>query len=208
MTTEIATTSPAGNDLSAQIEMAKALSAGDLLPKDYRNKPANVLIAMGLGQAMGLTPAESLYRIDVIQGKPVASAELIASMVRKAGHRLRVQTDENGKRVKATIIRADDPDYEHTIIRDQAWAQQMGLAGKDNYKKQPITMLQWRAITACARLACPEALYGVQYVADELEDFTDPEPPKQNPAKQNLAETLGVQPGPVEDEPVEAEVVS
>ena len=46
----------------------------------------------------------------------------------------------------------------------------MGLTSKDNYKKQPGTMLQWRAISAVARLACPEALYGVAYTADELGD--------------------------------------
>ena len=31
-------------------------------------------------------------------------------------------------------------------------------------------MLQWRAITAVARLACPEALYGVTYTPDEAAD--------------------------------------
>ena len=47
----------------------------------------------------------------------------------------------------------------------------MGLTSKDNYRKQPGTMLQWRAITAVARLACPEALYGIVYTPDELEDM-------------------------------------
>lgn len=201
MTTEI---TPANADnLPAQIEMAKALAVGDLLPQAYRNKPANVLIAMGLGQAMGLTPAESLYRIDVIQGKPVASAELIASMVRKAGHRLRVQTDDAGKRVKATIVRADDPDYEHTVVRDQAWAQQMGLASKDNYKKQPLTMLQWRAITAVARLACPDALYGVAYDPSELETDVEVQEPTTR-AHRSVADALT--PEPV-DEPIDGELV-
>ena len=30
----------------------------------YRNNPANVIIAVGLGASMGLSPAESLYRIS------------------------------------------------------------------------------------------------------------------------------------------------
>jgi hypothetical protein len=118
---------------------------------------------------MGLSPAESLYRIDVIQGKPTASAELIAANVRKAGHRLRVFGDEDS--ATAVIIRADDPEFEFKVTRDRAWAQAMGLMGKDNYKKQFGTMLQWRAITAVARLACPEALYGVAYTSDEMTDI-------------------------------------
>jgi hypothetical protein len=159
----------AATGLAEQLQYAQAVAQGSLLPETYRGKPANVLIAIGLGQAMGLSPAESLYRIDVIQGKPTASAELIAANVRKAGHKLRVRgTDEA---CTATIIRADDPDFEFTVTRDLAWAQRMGLMNKSNYKSQPGTMLQWRAISACARLACPEALYGVAYTPDEMDDM-------------------------------------
>lgn len=161
-----------GNDLSAQMRYAEVVSNGSLLPQAYRGKPADILLAVGLGQAMGLSPAESLYRIDVIQGKPTAAAELIAANVRRAGHKLRVRVDEANVSATATIIRSDDPDYEHSVTRDAAWAQKMGLASKDNYKKQPATMLQWRAITAVARMACPEALYGVTYTPDEASDIT------------------------------------
>lgn len=159
--------------LTAQMEYAKVVSTASLLPESYRGKPADILVAVGLGQSMGLSPAESLYRIAVIKGKPTASAELIAANVRKAGHRLRVETLPDGSGVKATIWRTDDPEFPHTVIRDMAWAKDMGLVNNDNYKKQALTMLQWRAITAVARLACPEALYGVQYTPDEAEGFDD-----------------------------------
>lgn len=166
-----------GADLAVQMDYAKAVSSASLLPQAYRNKPADIMLAVGLGQAMGLSPAESLYRIDVIQGKPTASAELIAANVRKAGHVLRLRVDEQAVSATCTIIRADDPGYEHTVTRDREWAQQMGLMTKDNYKKQAATMLGWRAVTACARMACPEALYGVAHTADELGDFAPAAPP-------------------------------
>lgn len=156
-------------DLHAQMDYARAVSTAALLPQAYRGKPADIMLAVGLGQAMGLSPAESLYRIDVIQGKPTASAELIAANVRKAGHKLRVRGDDNS--ATATIVRADDPDFEFTVTRDVNWAKEMGLLAKDNYKKQRGTMLQWRAISAVARLACPEALYGVAYTPDEMDDM-------------------------------------
>ena len=162
--------------LSEQMEFARIVvaqperGAQSILPESYRGNPANVLIAVGLGASMGLSPAESLYRIAVIKGKPTAGAELIASNVRKAGHRLRVRGDETT--CTASIWRADDTEYEFSITRDLAWAKGMGLASNDNYKKQAGTMLQWRAITAVARLACPEALYGVAYTGDEMFDST------------------------------------
>ena len=171
MSTELTTNAAApGSDLTAQMDYARAVSGAAMLPQAYRGKPADIMLAVGLGQSMGLAPAEALYRIDVIQGTPTASAELIASNVRKAGHTLRVRVDEAAGSVTATIIRRDDPDYEHTVVRDMAWAKQMGLDKKDNYRKQPLTMLQWRAVTAVARLAASEALYGVGHTADEVRD--------------------------------------
>lgn len=157
------------------INFANSVAGGSLLPRDYQRNPANVIIAVNLGQSMGLSPAESLYRINVIQGKPTASAELIAAQVRKAGHKLRITKDEARQSVTATVVRCDDPDYPISETRDAAWAQRMGLASKDNYRKQPMTMLTWRAITAAAREACPEALYGVAYTPDEMHDM-DPQP--------------------------------
>jgi hypothetical protein len=168
--TELATYEQPAPGLDSQVEYARLVAAADMLPNAYRGKPANVLLAIGLGQSMGLSPAESLYRIAVIQGKPTASAELVAANVRKAGHRLRV-TIEPGK-ATCTIWRSDDPEFAFEVVRDAAWAQAMGLAQNDNYKKQGDTMLSWRAITACARLACPEALYGVAYTSDEMYDMS------------------------------------
>lgn len=165
-------------DLATQMEFARAVQSAGLLPANYRGRPADIMLAVGLGQSMGLSPAESLYRIDVIQGKPTASAELIAANVRKAGHKLRVRLDEQQQSATATIVRADDPEFEHTVTRDMAWAKDMGLLGKDNYKKQPLTMLQHRAVTAVARMACPEALYGVAYTADEMGDVQTAESPR------------------------------
>ena len=180
MSTDLTITDPNAN-LHAQMEFARSVAgsndpremAKSMLPEAYRGHPANVLVAVGLGQAMGLSFAESLYRIAVIKGKPSASAELIASNVRRAGHKLRVKVSENPPVATCTIIRADDPDEPTTITRDMAWAERMGLQNEPNYRKQPATMLSYRAISACARLACPEALYGVTYTPDEAASIDD-----------------------------------
>ncbi|MFT8592454.1 MAG: hypothetical protein ABF747_02420 [Bifidobacterium sp.] len=168
-----------GNSLQSQIKWSQLAKSADIVPDSYRGKPANILVAVGFGASMGLSPAESLYRISVIKGKPTMSAELVASQVRKAGHRLRIYKDEKAVSVRATIVRADDPEFEFSVTRDQAWAHRMGLDKPDrkgnpsNYIKMPITMLTWRSITAVAREACPEALYGAGYTPDEIQDISD-----------------------------------
>lgn len=168
MTTAIQQAAPQSMSVAEQMQYADVICKGSLVPQAYRGNPANVLIAMDFGRSMGLSPAESLYRITVINGKPTASAELIAANVRRAGHRLRVKKDEQAKAATVEIIRADDPDYTFSATWDMGKAQQAGLSGKDNWKKYPLAMLTARAITECARDACPEALYGVAYTGEEM----------------------------------------
>lgn len=177
--------------LQMQIQYAKLLADSSLLPAEYQKQPANVLLAIGLGQQVGLTPQESLISINVIGGKPTMSAQLIEALVRRAGHQLYITHSKQGEPPSATctIYRREDVNHEHpfTETRDQKWAEQMGLAGHDNYKKQPLTMLTWRAITACAREACAEALHGLDYTPDEMHDLDQPTVTVQRQPKHRLA---------------------
>lgn len=186
--------------LTEQLRYAQEVSQADILPEAYKNRPSDILVAMGFGQAMGLSPMESLYRINVIKGKPTMSAELIAAQVRKAGHKLRITKDREHLSVTATIIRSDDPDSPFSETRDQQWAQNMGLTGRENYRKQPLTMLTWRAITAVAREACPEALYGVAYSPDEMYDM--------QPSAQPAVQTTPAVPAAEAEETVPAVVLA
>ena len=165
--------------LGEQMGWAKAAAVSNILPDAYRNQPANVLVAINYGASMGLQPAESLYRIHVIKGRPTMSAELIAAKVREHGHKLHIYKDVENLSVTAEIIRSDDPDFKFRETRDMDWAKRMGLAGKDNWRKDPMTMLKWRAITAVAREACPETLYGAGYTPDEMSDLDDVTAPEQ-----------------------------
>ena len=186
------------SSLAEQQQYALAVADADMLPRGYRGKPANVLLAIGLGEAMGLTPAVALSYIYVVDGKPTASAQLITANVRRAGHKLWTEEDPERQSVTCTIVRSDMPEHPISVTRDIEWARQMGLANKDNYKKQGMTMLQWRAITACARLACPEALCGVMYTKDELHDMdgTTPEPMGKVAAPAPVAVEAVVEPVP------------
>lgn len=163
--------------ISEQKDLANLYAESTLLPEAYRKKPADIFVAVTLGQSVGLSPIQSLAEINVIKGKPTMSATLIAAQVRRAGHKLRIEVVETpGKECAVcTIIRRDDPEHPFVSKRDRAWAQRMGLLNNSNYIKQPATMLKKRAITDCARDACSEALCGIDYTPDEMSDFDDAE---------------------------------
>ena len=159
-----------------QMRFAEVISqAKGMLPRAYEGNPANVLVAIQYGASLGIEPMAALQNIDVIQGTPTLSAKAVAAMVRANGHKLWMSEDEQNMSATCTIVRNDDKEHPVTVTRDKAWAQRMGLLTKDNYKKQPTTMLMWRAVTACANRACPELFLGLggAYTADELHDMDD-----------------------------------
>ena len=157
---------PAGH-LTERMRYAQALAAADLLPSQYRSKPANVLLAMEYGLALGLDTITAIQQVHIIEGRPSASAQLLAALVRRAGHRLRVTGDD--RHAIAEIIRHDDPEFTFTAEWTIERATTANLAGRDQWKKYPAAMLKARAITEVARDACPEVLSGVTGTAGDPE---------------------------------------
>ena len=153
-------------DLTEKIEWSRALAPASLLPKQYQGNPANLLFAVEYADALGIERINAITSIHVIEGKPSASAELIAGLIRRAGHRLRITGDDTT--ATAQIIRADDPEfvYEATWTLDRA--RTAGLAGKAVWKNYPAAMLRARAITEVARMGASDALLGVVYTPEEL----------------------------------------
>lgn len=164
MITDLAIFQPGA--LAAQMDYAKAMASSDLLPRQYQGKPANLLWAISYGQTLGVAPLTAVQSIHVINGKPTASADLIAGLVRRAGHKLRVNGDD--KRAVAQIIRADDPEFTFEVVWTIERAQAAKLTGKDTWKNFPAAMLKARAITEVARAACSEILQGTIYTPEEL----------------------------------------
>ncbi len=153
--------------LEVQMAYADRLADSSLVPNDYRGKPANILVALGYADALGLAPMIALQQINIISGKPAMSAQLMAALTRRAGHKLRVLKQESG--VWAKVIRSDDPESEFTAHWDLARAKAAGYLNKPGqWKSDPLLMCKWRAISEVVREACPEVLAGA-YLPDELD---------------------------------------
>lgn len=162
MSTELATI-PA--PLTDKMEYAKALAHSNLLPEQYRGNPANLLYALEYADALGVAPINAITSIHVIKGKPTASADLIAGLVRKAGHKLRISGDDTF--ALAQIIRQDDPDFTYEARWDLAKARAAGLQTQ-TWKQYPAAMLRARAITEVARMGASDALFGCIYTPEEV----------------------------------------
>lgn len=52
------------------LKFAEYLSKSDLVPNDYRGKPANIFVAMQHGKELGLSPLQAVQSIANINGRP------------------------------------------------------------------------------------------------------------------------------------------
>lgn len=152
--------------IAAEMQLARALASSNLVPKDFRGQPANILLAVNLGTALGIEPAVALTEIQIIDGKPTLSAHLQAALVRRAGHKLRIEQKKD--QATATLIRTDDPDHEHRATWTMKRAEHAGLAGRGAWRTYPEAMLVARAVTEVIRLAASDVLIGIAYTAEEL----------------------------------------
>ena len=192
--------------IDQKIHYSQTISASNLLPEAYRGRPENVLIAVETGAALGIPAIQALNSINVIKGKAAMSADLMASLVRRAGHKLRIT--QNGMSVTAELVRADDPDFTFTVTWDQKKAQTAGLWGKGNWATYPDQMLRARAITEVCRQGASDALMGVIYTPEELHDSA-PATPAPAPRGNSLRDRMPTKPAPTVvtiPEPAEAPI--
>lgn len=168
--------------MTDRIEHAKIVAQSSLIPAEYRGKPADIVWAMDIGDALGVPYTQVMQSMVVARGKMTMSADLMGAVVRRAGHKLRLR--ENGDSVTVTLIRADDSDYEFTVTWDKAKAQAAGLWGsRGPWQQYPRQMLRARAITEVCRQGASDALAGTTYTPEELESATTQNTP-QKPARQ------------------------
>lgn len=174
MTQELATVDGFEAQLNAQMRHAELMSQADMIPDKFKNKPANVLVAREIANAMGETPWVTMIELYFVGNIPTFSAKYMRSRVRAAGHILRESFDQSAMTATCVIIRKDDPTFEHVIKWDKKKAEDHGLWGKGHWKKNPELMLKNRAVSECVREACNEVMGGVDYTPEEAEHIRGP----------------------------------
>lgn len=184
-------------DLDGRFRYANALAqAGNLLPPSMRDpasgqfSPGRVMLIAETGSMLGLHPVAALTGINVIEGKPAASAALMSAVIRGNGHKLRISesgTIEGGDyQVTATLIRHDDPDAPFTSTWTPHRAARAGLCTyvqtdgiwRVSARSSRGSALPWesyteslckaRAVSEVARDGAQDVLLGVRYTPEEL----------------------------------------
>ena len=191
--------------------LATMLAKSELVPKNFRNKPEDILVAIQMGMELGLPPLQSLASIAVINGRASIWGDGFIALIMSSP--LYEDHDEyyevEGKRADGLTV-ADLAKDSTTAIctfhrRGKSTpvtrrfsigqAKKAGLIGKEGpWSTYPDRMLAMRARGFAGRDAFPDLLRGIT-TAEEAHDLPPAgeviEPPRE---VRRLSETKATEP--------------
>ena len=153
-------------------EFSIKLSKSQMVPKHFIGRPEDVFVSILYGRELGLNPIMSLNAICVIQGQVTLKVNTMTGVILKNHPKaiIDIKQDEIKKEVVITFKRdANDP-APYVSTWNMQKAKDMGLAGKQNYISQPLTMLRARALSEGYRVKFGDTLLGF-YSTEEIEDL-------------------------------------
>ncbi len=143
---------------SEMFTQANSLIKSGFLPPQLKT-PEQVVAVVASGRELGIGPMQSIRNIDVIRQQVTIKPRLMLAMAyqKKLIENVKFFTDAS----KAVFqVKRKGMDW-HTETFTMAKAKKLGLTGKDNWMKQPETMLLWRAISAGMNLIFPDVVCGM-----------------------------------------------
>jgi len=164
------------DSFSHYMNIAEVLSKSTMIPKNLIGKPSDILIAMEMGNQLGIPYMQALQDIAVINGKPVMWGDGLLAVVQ--GHPqyewiIEEPVLEKAEIVgyKCTVKRKNHP--EHTTVFTREDAKKASLWGKQGpWSQYPARMMQMRARGYALRDIFADALRGIKPV-EEVKDYKE-----------------------------------
>lgn len=150
------------------VEQLRAAFQANILPPHVKSVEQAIAIA-AKGREMGFEPFQALEAIVPIQGRYTVGPEALLSLAyrRVPGFVCRVK-ESTAEKCVVELGRNGVVSFTSTYTKEDA--QKAGLWDKDNWRKNPVAMLRWRAMGAGLKIVCPDLRCGVP-TADEAEEM-------------------------------------
>lgn len=145
------------------LTFANYLADSDMVPKQYRGKPGDCLIAMQWGMEIGLKPLQALQSIAPINGKPNLYGDAGKALL--LSHGCVIEEDDaeairSSGRGRCRITRPGRPPVERTFSIEDA--KTAGIWNKEGpWRNYPYRQMAWRAFWFAARDAAADLLRGM-----------------------------------------------
>lgn len=169
-------------DFAQVFKMAQALSKSTIIPKDYHDNPANIVIAIDVANRLNANPLMVMQNLYIVNGRPAWSSQFLSGTInasKKFKTNIQYEMINEGKpdmKCRAYVIdndgnRLDGPWITMEMAEKEGWINKTG----SKWKTMPEVMMRYRAVSFFARLHCSDLTMGL-YTADEAielnpEDF-------------------------------------
>jgi uncharacterized protein (DUF3820 family) len=153
------------------LRFAEMLAKSDMVPKDYKGKPGNIMAAVQMGAELGLAPMQSLQNIAVINGRPGVWGDALLALVQAHPECEDVIEEKPTSTTPAVCTvkrRGRSPVTQTFSVEDAKRARLWGKQGP--WTEYPQRMLQLRARAFALRDSFADVLRGIG-MAEELQDI-------------------------------------
>lgn len=162
-------------NLDEALKFAKIVAQTEFAPKEMRNKPYYVFLAIQMGAEIGLKALQAVQNIAVINGKPCVygDAALAIAKVHKSFEYCKEYFIDNDNTAVCEVKRKNEPLVKYFFSLEDA--QKAGLLTNNTssfspWRKYTKRMLQLRARGFALRDSFPDALKGL-ITREEAEDY-------------------------------------
>lgn len=161
----------APSNLDQAMSLANMICNSQLCPKNYQRKPEDTLVAMMMGNELGLNPLQSIKNIAVINGRPSIYGDALMALVQNHPAFGGINETFDDATMTATCIVHRKGGEKHTQKFSVEDAQSAGLWGKQGpWIQYPKRMLAMRARGFALRNQFADALAGL-ITREEAEDM-------------------------------------
>lgn len=156
----------------AAYQVAESLVETSFVPEAFRRKPYEATAAILAGSEVGLSPMAALRAFDVIQGTAAPRAMTLRAIVQSCGHEVWIEEATDNRAIVCGRRNGSTREQKSVWTIDRA--RGLGLTSKHNWKNQPKAMLIARATAEVCRLIASDAILGLPYSVEEIDDGAMP----------------------------------
>ena len=162
-------------NLDEAMQFAKIMADSDLVPKDFKGKPGNILVAIQKGLEIGLSPMSALESIAVINGRASLWGDGMLALVQASPvYEWHDESQSTPQKGVCIIKRKGHPEHRSEFSLEDA--KRAGLLGKPGpWTQYTSRMLTLRARAFALRDKFADALKGLP-MAEEAMDLPSREP--------------------------------
>lgn len=176
------------SEVRAAGEIAEGLCRTSFVPQHFRGKPAETAAAILTGHELGLSPMAAVRSIFIISGTPGMYAKSMVAVVQSRGHEVWIP-EQSAERVVVRGRRKGAPHVYETVW-DRARVVTAKLTTNAKYQESPQQMMVARGQAEICRQVAADALHGIPYAVEELDDLAPAVPAIAAP-RLTAAEILG-----------------